>query len=150
MNLPLDDLGKVRVGEELERCARLVVKVGGALLEALAGVLDEAHVQRWSHDAEPQLVRRYPLDLSRKAEGVDEHCSRHIRGVGRQATIEACIYLLGQRCAGAFADDVVPDGRIVDLQVQPGHKLLVNRTEARVDVVDVDRGCIGWLVARLP
>ena len=59
--------------------------------------------------------------------------------------IEAGIDLLGQSGAGAFARDIVADGWVVDLQVEPGDEFLMDGAEARIDVVYVDRRCIGRL-----
>src|ERR1017187_5166803 len=53
LNLTLNDLREVRVGEEAERGTWLVIEVSGAFLKPLPSVLDEADVQRGCHDAEP-------------------------------------------------------------------------------------------------
>ncbi len=48
-------------------------------------------------------------------------------------------------CSSTFAGDVVANGRIVNLQVESGDELLMNGREAWIDVVYVNRRCIGRL-----
>ena len=45
LNLPLDNLREVRISEKAERCARLVIEVGGTFLKPLPRVLNESNVQ---------------------------------------------------------------------------------------------------------
>ncbi len=79
---------------------------------------------------------------------MDEDRSRHIAGIWRQAVIEARIDLFGQGDSGAFTRDVIADGWVVNLQIEPGDELLMDRRKARIDVVDVNCRGIGRL--RIP